>query len=178
MIRFRRKIKYGGACALPPARAASVPSGDSTGSAHILSPHRHNEGGGRMSEDVRESALEYHHRLRRPSRSPYKPTTKPLANQARSRAPPIRPRSPRPPVHPSSPTSWRASILTARANLVGVSPTAPRCWGWAPSGPPRRKALSLKARRCCVKKLRQIDSFDNIEINELDPDKPRQSSPR
>src|SRR6266852_2681147 len=122
-------------------------------------------GSGRMSEDLRESALEYH-RLPTPGKIAVTPT-KPLANQndlALAYTPGVAEACNAIVADPGE-----ASTLTARANLVGVITNGTAVLGLGAIGPLAAKPV-MEGKAVLFKKFAGIDVFD-IEINELDPDK-------
>jgi malate dehydrogenase (oxaloacetate-decarboxylating)(NADP+) len=118
-----------------------------------------------MSEDLRDSALEYH-RLPTPGKISVTPT-KPLANQrdlALAYSPGVAEACNAIVADPRE-----ASTLTARANLVGVITNGTAVLGLGAIGPLAAKPV-MEGKGVLFKKFAGIDVFD-IEINELDPDK-------
>src|SRR5476651_2583756 len=118
-----------------------------------------------MSEDLRESALEYH-RFPTPGKIAVTPT-KPLANQrdlALAYTPGVAEACNAIVADPGE-----ASTLTARANLVGVITNGTAVLGLGAIGPLAAKPV-MEGKGVLFKKFAGIDVFD-IEINELDPDK-------
>jgi malate dehydrogenase (oxaloacetate-decarboxylating)(NADP+) len=124
-----------------------------------------NGGCGRMSDDLRASALEYH-RLPTPGKISVTPT-KPLANQrdlALAYTPGVAEACNAIVADPRE-----ASTLTARANLVGVITNGTAVLGLGAIGPLAAKPV-MEGKAVLFKKFAGIDVFD-IEIAELDPDK-------
>jgi len=118
-----------------------------------------------MSEDLRESALEYH-RLPTPGKIAVTPT-KPLANQrdlALAYTPGVAEACNAIVADPGE-----ASTLTARANLVGVITNGTAVLGLGAIGPLAAKPV-MEGKAVLFKKFAGIDVFD-IEINERDPAK-------
>ncbi len=118
-----------------------------------------------MSEDLRDSALEYH-RLPTPGKISVTPT-KPLANQrdlALAYSPGVAEACNAIVADPRE-----ASTLTARANLVGVITNGTAVLGLGAIGPLAAKPV-MEGKGVLFKKFAGIDVFD-IEIAELDPDK-------
>src|SRR5207245_4945778 len=117
-------------------------------------------GGWRMSEDLRDSALEYH-RLPTPGKISVTPT-KPLANQrdlALAYSPGVAEACNAIVADPRE-----ASTLTARANLVGVITNGTAVLGLGAIGPLAAKPV-MEGKGVLFKKFAGIDVFD-IEINE------------
>src|SRR5258707_3253188 len=120
---------------------------------------------GRMSEDLRDSALEYH-RLPTPGKTAV-PPPKPLANQrdlALAYSPGVAEACNAIVADPRE-----ASTLTARANLVGVITNGTAVLGLGAIGPLAAKPV-MEGKGVLFKKFAGIDVFD-IEIDERDPDK-------
>jgi malate dehydrogenase (oxaloacetate-decarboxylating)(NADP+) len=118
-----------------------------------------------MSEDLRDSALEYH-RLPTPGKISVTPT-KPLANQrdlALAYSPGVAEACNAIVADPRE-----ASTLTARANLVGVITNGTAVLGLGAIGPLAAKPV-MEGKGVLFKKFAGIDVFD-IEIDERDPDK-------
>src|SRR6266404_5389190 len=118
-----------------------------------------------MSEDLRDSALEYH-RLPTPGKISVTPT-KPLANQrdlALAYSPGVAEACNAIVADPRE-----ASNLTARANLVGVITNGTAVLGLGAIGPLAAKPV-MEGKGVLFKKFAGIDVFD-IEIDERDPDK-------
>jgi len=118
-----------------------------------------------MSEDLRDSALEYH-RLPTPGKISVTPT-KPLANQrdlALAYSPGVAEACNAIVADPRE-----ASTLTARANLVGVITNGTAVLGLGAIGPLAAKPV-MEGKAVLFKKFAGIDVFD-IEIDERDPDK-------
>src|SRR3977135_697995 len=118
-----------------------------------------------MSEDLRDSALEYH-RLPTPGKISVTPT-KPLANQrdlALAYTPGVAEACNAIVADPGE-----ASTLTARANLVGVITNGTAVPGLGAIGPLAAKPV-MEGKAVLFKKFAGIDVFD-IEIEQRDPQK-------
>src|ERR1700675_2695933 len=117
-----------------------------------------------MSEDLRESALEYH-RLPTPGKIAVMPT-KPLANQhdlALAYTPGVAEACNAIVADPGE-----AASLTARSNLVAVITNGTAVLGLGAIGPLAAKPV-MEGKAVLFKKFAGIDVFD-IEIDERDPD--------
>src|SRR6266702_2466353 len=120
---------------------------------------------GRMSEDLRDSALEYH-KTPTPGKISVTPT-KPLANQrdlALAYSPGVAEACNAIVADPRE-----ASTLTARANLVGVITNGTAVLGLGAIGPLAAKPV-MEGKGVLFKKFAGIDVFD-LELAELDQDK-------
>lgn len=118
-----------------------------------------------MSEDFRESALEYH-RLPTPGKIAVTPT-KPLANQrdlALAYSPGVAAACEAIAEDPAE-----AASVTARGNLVGVITNGTAVLGLGAIGPLASKPV-MEGKGVLFKKFAGIDVFD-IEIDERDPDR-------
>src|SRR5205085_10702559 len=118
-----------------------------------------------MSDELRESALEYH-RLPTPGKIAVTPT-KPLANQhdlALAYTPGVAEAC-----NAIAADPGEASTLTARANLVGVVTNGTAVLGLGAIGPLAAKPV-MEGKAVLFKKFAGIDVFD-IELSELDQDK-------
>ncbi len=118
-----------------------------------------------MSEDFKESALEYH-RHPRPGKIAVAPT-KPLANQrdlALAYSPGVAYACEAIVEDPAA-----AAEMTARANLVAVITNGTAVLGLGPIGPLASKPV-MEGKGVLFKKFAGIDVFD-IEIDERDPDR-------
>src|ERR1700757_2068826 len=118
-----------------------------------------------MSDDLKESALEYH-RLPTPGKLAIV-ATKPLANQrdlALAYSPGVAAACEAIVEDPG-----QAAQLTARSNLVGVITNGTAVLGLGSIGPLAAKPV-MEGKAVLFKTFAGIDVFD-IEINETDPDK-------
>jgi len=118
-----------------------------------------------MTEDLRESALEYH-RLPTPGKIGIV-ATKPLANQhdlALAYSPGVAEAC-----MAIAETPAEAATLTARSNLVGVISNGTAVLGLGAIGPLAAKPV-MEGKAVLFKKFAGIDVFD-IEVNERDPQK-------
>ena len=118
-----------------------------------------------MTEELRESALEYH-RLPTPGKIGIV-ATKPLANQrdlALAYSPGVAEAC-----LVIAETPAEAATLTARSNLVGVITNGTAVLGLGAIGPLASKPV-MEGKAVLFKKFAGIDVFD-IEVNERDPQK-------